>query len=464
MLALVVLAGLAVPFVSAPAFAQEDGGLTAAPTNPGGGDDLNDAMTEKPEEDPQGGTTEPQGGMTQPQGAPTNPQSGGGEEEEEECGWTDIECYSKKGFAAMLRGVAEWVATGIEKLVDTIASAAFTLPNPDGGIREKYEFAASFVKPFVLVAFLLLGFSTMLRSANLSFHLSVFDGMKKIIYVVAGLAFFPDVVTILSQLTSGLATGIFEEKTMFAALGRLAADAVAAARLALVPGAGTTAVGIWALILLVPIFVLTVLVLVVAIFKNVFFVILIIVGPFAIISYLIPGLSDVAGAWLRGIMACAAIPILYSIELTVGTWIIGAPDLIFPGWASVLPFVSSTVLAILLWMMFKTPFKVLSWAFHSYHPGSGVAGSIAQKVAVGKGSSVAGQMISKAAVAATGGAAAPVAAVAAGSQAVSAFKDASQSAGTSSFSSSNGSDASGNPMSSRTTNTREYQSSDFDRG
>ncbi|MDP9476661.1 MAG: type IV secretion system protein [Actinomycetota bacterium] len=382
--AIVLLAGLSASFFTGRALAQADTTTPSPGGTTGPANELDGMM--QPEETTGGGTTTPEDSPLE-EGEKTRGledvgggNSGGGEER---CGIMDMECYAEKGFVAILRSIADWLSRGLELILETLKSAAFALPKPEGDLLEKYNTVANLVKPAIVVAFLLLGFTTLLRSANLDLHFATQDGLRKILIVAGGLAFFPNFLAMLSDVSFGLSEAMWAEADPAAALAKLIFDSIiVAVTAALVPGVGLTAVGLWAIVCLIPALILSILVLVVAVAKNVLFLILMMVAPFAIVAYVIPGLSDVAGAWLRGILACAIIPILYSIELTLGTWIVGAPQLVFPNWTGITPLLSTTISVVLLWLMYKTPFKVLSWAFNSYHPGSGAMGAITRAFAV----------------------------------------------------------------------------------
>ena len=385
LLALIVLfAGLSASFSAAQALAQAD---TTTPS-PGGtttpANELDGMM--QPEETTGGGTTTPEDSPVEEGEKNAGLENiGGGDSggKEESCGLMDMECYAEKGFTAILRSIGDWLSRGLELILETLQSAAFALPKPEGDLLEKYDTVANLVKPAIVVAFLLLGFATLLRSANLDLHFATQEGLRKILIVAGGLAFFPNFLGMLSDLSYGLSGAMWAEADPAAALAKLVFDSIiVAVTAALVPGVSLTAVSLWAIVCLVPALVLSILVLVVAVAKNILFLILMMVAPFAIVAYVIPGLSDVAGAWLRGVLACAIIPILYSIELTLGTWVVGAPQLVFPNWTGITPLLSTTISVVLLWLMYKTPFKVLSWAFNSYHPGSGIAGAVTRAFAV----------------------------------------------------------------------------------
>ncbi len=383
LLALVVLfAGLSASLTAGNALAQEETTTPSPGGTTGPANELDGMM--QPEETT-GGTTTGDTPLEEAEKTEGLENVGGGDSggTEESCGIMDMECYAEKGFVAILRSIADWLSRGLELILETLKSAAFAMPKPEGDLLEKYETVANLVKPAIVVAFLALGFTTLLRSANLDLHFATQEGLRKILIVAGGLAFFPDFLSMLSDVSYGLSGAMWAEADPAAALAKLIFDSViVGVTAALVPGVGLTAVGLWAIMCLVPALILSILVLVVAVAKNVLFLILMMVAPFAIVAYVIPGLSDVAGAWLRGILACAIIPILYSIELTLGTWIVGAPQLVFPNWTGITPLLSTTISVVLLWLMWKTPFKVLSWAFNSYHPGSGVAGAVTRAFAV----------------------------------------------------------------------------------
>ncbi|MDP9487233.1 MAG: type IV secretion system protein, partial [Actinomycetota bacterium] len=405
---IILFAGLSASFLAGGALAQEDTTTPSPGDTTGPANELDGMM--QPEETTSGGTTTPEDSPLEESEKTRGLENVGGGDSgggEKRCGLMDMECYAEKGFVAIIRSIADWISRGLEIVLETLTSAAFALPKPEGDLREKYDSVANLVKPGIVVAFLLLGFTTLLRSANLDLHFATQDGLRKILIVAGGLAFFPDFVSMLSDISSGMSEAMWAEADPAAALGKLVFDSiVVAVGAALVPGVGLTAAGLWAIVCLIPAFILAILVLVVAVAKNVMFLIMMLVAPFAIVAYVIPGLSDIAGAWLRGLLACAIIPILYSIELTLGTWIVGAPQLVFPNWTSITPLLSTTISVVLLWLMYKTPFKVLSWAFNSYHPGQTVAGAVAKSFAV-KGAM---KGIGMAAGAMTGGAGAAAAA------------------------------------------------------
>lgn len=283
--------------------------------------------------------------------------------------------YGKIGrevFTAILRWIyEEAIVTGLEEVGDNLAKSAFGLPAPEGEILSRYDQLVDVVKPGILVGILLLGVTMMLQGANYNVAYTTQHGLPKLVFVAAALVFFPEFMRMISDVSSGIAKGFIGEAEISGAVTELLASGLkSGGPLSVFMIIGQVAMlGIGALVVAV------------AILKNIAFSILFIAGPVALILYPIPGLSGATGAWFRGIVACAAIPMLYSLELTVGSWIVRAPELVF-GSAGEIPIFNVLAGVVLLWIMWKTPFKVMGWAFGSYGAGGGFASSVARGVAV----------------------------------------------------------------------------------
>src|SRR3712207_733438 len=126
----------------------------------------------------------------------------------------------------------------------------------------------------------------------------------------------------------------------------------------------------------------------VAVLKNILFQLLFIAGPFALASSVIPGVNHLAASWFRGVLACAAIPVLWSLELGIASVIVSSPEVIFGEMVDVLGAWSDGIFTsvgaiLVLYVMYKTPFKVLEWAFESYDSSRGAWRGLARGVAVG---------------------------------------------------------------------------------
>lgn len=283
--------------------------------------------------------------------------------------------YGKIGqevFTAILEWIYdEAIVTGLEEVGDNLAKSAFGLPAPEGEILSRYDQLVDVVKPGILVGILLLGVMMMLQGANYNVAYTTQHGLPKLVFVAGALIFFPEFMRMISDVSSGIAKGFIGEAEISGAVKELLASGLkSGGPLSVFMIIGQVAMlGIGALVVAV------------AILKNIAFSILFIAGPVALILYPIPGLSGVTGAWFRGIVACAAIPMIYSLELTVGSWIVKAPELVF-GSAGTIPIFNVLAGVVLLWLMWKTPFKVMGWAFGSYGAGGGFASSVARGVAV----------------------------------------------------------------------------------
>jgi len=118
------------------------------------------------------------------------------------------------------------------------------------------------------------------------------------------------------------------------------------------------------------------LVVAVALLNKILYAILFVSGAFALTASLVPTLYSLAGSWFRGVLASAAIPALWSIELGVGSLAANSPESILGGMTNSLGFVSENAVVslgaiITMWIMYKTPFKCVEWAFNVQLPGRG---------------------------------------------------------------------------------------------
>ena len=75
---------------------------------------------------------------------------------------------------------------------------------------------------------------------------------------------------------------------------------------------------------------------IVALLNKILYSVLFVSGAFALTASIVPSLNSLAGSWFRGVLASAAIPALWSIEMGIGTVVVTSPESIFGGMASVL--------------------------------------------------------------------------------------------------------------------------------
>jgi hypothetical protein len=287
-----------------------------------------------------------------------------------------IEAVGVKTFLTLLEMfINDVLLAGIEQASEALTRSAFSLPPPEGKLVQEYDKLMELVRPAVLIGILLLGGLMMAQSANYNAAYAAQYGLPKLFFVALTLVFFPDFMTFVSDVSGSLSEGMMSQADVGGALKNLLAKTVTG---------NLTGMGILMFFAWIAIFCMIFLVMAVAILKNILFALLFILGPLAIISYPIPGLSAVAGAWFRGIMACALIPLAFTMEIMVGSWIIESPELVFGPAGEILPIFTALAVVILLWIMWKTPFSVMGWAFQSASV-SGLSGTLNPVAAAGRG-------------------------------------------------------------------------------
>ncbi len=292
------------------------------------------------------------------------------------------------GLAGMVLGfftsILEWMwdntfGFALEEMSGAFEANALSLPELEGrsDLLGLYTQGVEKLRPAILVGVLLLGILLMVRGDNYDLAYAGFHGLPKLLGVGMAMAFLPQFMGELSRITAGIAGAFFPsggdidtagQELFKAAVGNLAVT------------------NFLNIILLVAAAAVGMLVIVVALLKNILYVILFIAGPFALVASLVPGLSSLAGSWFRGVMACAAIPALWSLELGIGTFVVNSPEAVFGGQTNALGFISNGAVTSLgailtMWIMYKTPFKVIEWAFNVQLPGRGGLGGLAKTAA-----------------------------------------------------------------------------------
>lgn len=271
------------------------------------------------------------------------------------------------------------VGDTLEKISGALKAGILGLPDPSGEVVELYEDLAEKMRPAILVGVLIVGLLMMLRTSSYDLAYAGFHALPRLLGVGIALAFLPDFMGMLSDLAYGVSGAFFPSGSQ-----------IRGAQMELFEAAlsNLVATNFLNVVLAVLYCLAGFAVILVAFLKNILFVLLFIAGPFALIGSVIPGLSHLAGSWFRGVLACAAIPSLWAVEVGIGTVIVRSPEVIFGEAANALGFwsdgITTSIGAILvLYVMYKTPFKVLEWAFQSYDASSGPWRGLARSVAVG---------------------------------------------------------------------------------
>lgn len=269
----------------------------------------------------------------------------------------------------MMKSIMGWINDGIEQeaqkraadLSSQLTQGRYMIEPPNNQLTTLYDNTADWAKFAAIPLLLLLGLAMALNGANYNTSHAVQTGLPRIITMMAGMAFMPEIIGVVADMTQSISNAVIDVDSMQAGFERLATGE-RVRRLA--PG---LMVAVWIIK-----GVLSVLLLFAIAMQNLIFGILFMVGPIAIIFYAVPRFSDIAAAWFRGILACFAISVLWALEFGFGYRLVGDPTLLYEntGWRY-LPLILSLGI---LWLAWKTPWWVYQWAFYSYSAGGGGGG------------------------------------------------------------------------------------------
>jgi hypothetical protein len=310
-------------------------------------------------------------------GSPTDEDSGPGADEFDG-GSCEIATFDVCGPAiTIVKGILDkawtWTVGITESVAEWVMGTAFTLPSMDGELLDKYDSMVDTVKPAIIVGVLLLALGMMLSPPNVTAQHAILSGLPKIALVGLALAFFPEFVGMMTDITGSLGSAFGNESEVGGALSQILNAAgtfgIAAGVFTANPGIGVVVAGLTVL----PLLVLFLIIFAVGILIDFLFAVLVMLGPICLICWPIPGLQTITVVWFRSIMACFLIPVLFSIEAAVGSWIVASPELLTnaDGAAGDFQVILGTICLILLMLvMYATPKKVLDWAFGAALGGS----------------------------------------------------------------------------------------------
>ena len=274
------------------------------------------------------------------------------------------------GFIGIMNKIWDWTfGWALEAMAEAFQGELLSLPTFDGNgpVIGFYTGAVEKIRPIILVGILVLGILMMVRSDNYDLAYAGFQGLPKLIGIAIAFAFLPVFMGELARITAGISE----------AFGPSGGDLDAAGRELFEASIGNMAVANFLnLILLVAAVIVSVLLVVVAILNKLLYSILFVGGAFALAASVVPSFQSLAGSWFRGVVASAAIPALWSIEAGIGSVVVTSPNTIFGSMTNSLGFISESAVtsigAILtMWVMYKTPFKCIEWAFNVHLPGRG---------------------------------------------------------------------------------------------
>lgn len=273
-------------------------------------------------------------------------------------------------FKNIMTAIWDWTfGWALESMSEAFKTSLLSLPNLEerGDLLSVYKGAVETLRPAILVGILVLGILMMVRSDNYDLAYAGFQGLPRLMGIALALAFLPQFMGELSRITAGITTAFFPGGQDIDAAGQELFKA----------SIGNLAVtNFLNLILLIAAGWVGLLLFIVALLNKILYAVLFVSGAFALTASIVPSLNSLAGSWFRGVLASAAIPALWSIEMGVGTVVVTSPESIFGGMANVLGFISESAVTsigaiITMWVMYKTPFKCIEWAFNVQLPGRG---------------------------------------------------------------------------------------------
>lgn len=244
-----------------------------------------------------------------------------------------------------------------------LTGAAFSLPTPEGEIKGMYDQVSNIMKPGAVVLVLITGLMMTLRGTNYNTAYATQSALPKIVVFIAALAFFPQIMSLLSTWSESFANAIIGTSELDSAFEKIISNIFT-------PGS-TVFTGI---ILVATAFLLVGLV-IVCVLKSFLFGVLFILGPLVMFLYPISSLSGITTAWFKGVLACFVIPILWVIEIRIGSTFIESPQILL-GDAPGLGIYSAVMVVVLTYAMLKTPFIVIQYCFYGNSGGTGIVGHV----------------------------------------------------------------------------------------
>ena len=281
------------------------------------------------------------------------------------------------GFKHIMNTIWDWTfGWALENMAEAFQTNLLSLPDLEqqGDLLSAYKSSVEKLRPVILVGILVLGILMMLRSDNYDLAYAGFQGLPRLMGVALALAFLPQFMGELSRITSGIGAAFFPGGQDVSAAG---------AELYKAAIGNLVITNFLNLLLFIVAGYVSIMLFIVALLNKILYSLLFVSGAFALTASIVPSLNSLAGSWFRGVLASAAIPALWSIEMGIGTVAITSPESIFGSMANSVGFISNSAVTsigaiITMWVMYKTPFKCIEWAFNVQLPGRGGLMSLAK--------------------------------------------------------------------------------------
>lgn len=276
------------------------------------------------------------------------------------------------GFTGMAVGafqaILEWlygvtVEQPSKELSRVITEEAFQSPdleaNGIGGFYEKFSDA---VKPGAVLVMLYVGYLMMYQGASYNANVTVQNVLPKIFIFFAMIGFLPELIGMLNDLTQALSQSFVSQGTVETFLSGQGSAAHSGAEQGFLAVTANAAA-----------FVMMLLVVFVCGIKSILQTQLYVLSPLAMLLWAAPGLSDLAGAWARAMIACIALPLVFALEFALGAVMINNPGSVFGqglGNDSVIGSVIVTI--VVLYVVWRTPKHMLAWSLTGYSASPGI--------------------------------------------------------------------------------------------
>lgn len=287
------------------------------------------------------------------------------------------------GFPGMAVGafkaILEWlygvtVEKPSEEMTTLLTEEAFQMPDVSGGgIGAFYEKTSDLVKPGAVLVMLYVGYLMMFQGASYNANVAVQSVLPKIFIFFAMIGFLPDLLRMVSDLTSALSQTFVTEEGLEAFLsGKGSAGANGPDDRGFMYVLGHAAA-----------FVMMVLVLFMCGIKNIVFTQLYILAPIPLLCWAVPGLSSIAAVWARGITACLVLPLLFTAEFAIGALMINNPGSVFgEGFGNDTTLTALVITIVVLYVVWRTPKHLLSWALSGHSASPGMVSQVVKAVVV----------------------------------------------------------------------------------
>ncbi len=287
-------------------------------------------------------------------------------------GFTGLAVSAFQGILEWLYGVT--VEAPSKEISRVLTEEAFQMPDLDAeGIGGFYDDVSDAVKPGAVLVMLYVGYLMMYQGASYNANVAVQNVLPKIFVFFAMIGFLPDLLKMLTDLTSALSETFVNQDGLEAFLsGQGSAGSHAGDDRAFMFVLGHAA----ALVMMI-------LVLFVCGIKNIVYTQLYVLGPLAMLAWAVPQLSDLAASWARAMIACILLPLVFAAEFAIGAVMINNPGSVFgEGFGNDTTFTALLITIVVFYVVWRTPKHMLSWALSGHSASPGMVSSIVKSVVV----------------------------------------------------------------------------------